>query len=249
MRNTQMYQRQDRLTDAIRTIRMTPDYLIHPEGSVLIEVGQTKVLCTVTVEDKIPPFLKGKSCGWLTAEYGMLPRSTTTRMRREATIGKPAGRTQEIQRLIGRSLRQAINLEAISGIQLLVDCDVLQADGGTRTASITGGYVALHLAILKLLKEKIILKNPLKEQIAAVSIGMVDGIVLMDLDYTEDSNSDSDVNIVMNASQQIIEIQGTAEKKGFNAAELLQMVDIVQKIIPMLFQAQQQAIARAKINQ
>ena len=249
MRNTQMYQRQDRLTDAIRTIRMTPDYLIHPEGSVLIEVGQTKVLCTVTVEDKIPPFLKGKSCGWLTAEYGMLPRSTTTRMRREATIGKPAGRTQEIQRLIGRSLRQAINLEAISGIQLLVDCDVLQADGGTRTASITGGYVALHLAILKLLKEKIILENPLKEQIAAVSIGMVDGIVLMDLDYTEDSNSDSDVNIVMNASQQIIEIQGTAEKKGFNAAELLQMVDIVQKIIPMLFQAQQQAIARAKINQ
>lgn len=244
-----MYQRQDRLTDAIRTIRMTPDYLIHPEGSVLIEVGQTKVLCTVTVEDKIPPFLKGKSCGWLTAEYGMLPRSTTTRMRREATIGKPAGRTQEIQRLIGRSLRQAINLEAISGIQLLVDCDVLQADGGTRTASITGGYVALHLAILKLLKEKIILKNPLKEQIAAVSIGMVNGIVLMDLDYTEDSNSDSDVNIVMNASQQIIEIQGTAEKKGFNAAELLQMVDIVQKIIPMLFQAQQQAIARAKINQ
>ena len=139
-----MYQRQDRLTDAIRTIRMTPDYLIHPEGSVLIEVGQTKVLCTVTVEDKIPPFLKGKSCGWLTAEYGMLPRSTTTRMRREATIGKPAGRTQEIQRLIGRSLRQAINLEAISGMQLLVDCDVLQADGGTRTASITGGYVALH---------------------------------------------------------------------------------------------------------
>lgn len=249
MRNTQMYQRQDRLTDAIRTIRMTPDYLIHPEGSVLIEVGQTKVLCTVTVEDKIPPFLKGKSCGWLTAEYGMLPRSTTTRMRREATIGKPAGRTQEIQRLIGRSLRQAINLEAISGIQLLVDCDVLQADGGTRTASITGGYVALHLAILKLLKEKIILENPLKEQIAAVSIGMVNGIVLMDLDYTEDSNSDSDVNIVMNASQQIIEIQGTAEKKGFNAAELLQMVDIVQKIIPMLFQAQQQAIARAKINQ
>ncbi len=244
-----MYQRQDRLTDAIRTIRMTPDYLIHPEGSVLIEVGQTKVLCTVTVEDKIPPFLKGKSCGWLTAEYGMLPRSTTTRMRREATIGKPAGRTQEIQRLIGRSLRQAINLEAISGIQLLVDCDVLQADGGTRTASITGGYVALHLAILKLLKEKIILENPLKEQIAAVSIGMVNGIVLMDLDYTEDSNSDSDVNIVMNASQQIIEIQGTAEKKGFNAAELLQMVDIVQKIIPMLFQAQQQAIARAKINQ
>lgn len=249
MRNTQMYQRQDRLTDAIRTIRMTPDYLIHPEGSVLIEVGQTKVLCTVTVEDKIPPFLKGKSCGWLTAEYGMLPRSTTTRMRREATTGKPAGRTQEIQRLIGRSLRQAINLEAISGIQLLVDCDVLQADGGTRTASITGGYVALHLAILKLLKEKIILENPLKEQIAAVSIGMVNGIVLMDLDYTEDSNSDSDVNIVMNASQQIIEIQGTAEKKGFNAAELLQMVDIVQKIIPMLFQAQQQAIARAKINQ
>lgn len=244
-----MYQRQDRLTDAIRTIRMTPDYLIHPEGSVLIEVGQTKVLCTVTVEDKIPPFLKGKSCGWLTAEYGMLPRSTTTRMRREATIGKPAGRTQEIQRLIGRSLRQAINLEAISGMQLLVDCDVLQADGGTRTASITGGYVALHLAILKLLKEKIILENPLKEQIAAVSIGMVNGIVLMDLDYTEDSNSDSDVNIVMNASQQIIEIQGTAEKKGFNAAELLQMVDIVQKIIPMLFQAQQQAIARAKINQ
>lgn len=244
-----MYQRQNRLTDAIRTIRMTPDYLIHPEGSVLIEVGQTKVLCTVTVEDKIPPFLKGKSCGWLTAEYGMLPRSTTTRMRREATIGKPAGRTQEIQRLIGRSLRQAINLEAISGIQLLVDCDVLQADGGTRTASITGGYVALHLAILKLLKEKIILENPLKEQIAAVSIGMVNGIVLMDLDYTEDSNSDSDVNIVMNASQQIIEIQGTAEKKGFNAAELLQMVDIVQKIIPMLFQAQQQAIARAKINQ
>lgn len=244
-----MYQRQDRLTDAIRTIRMTPDYLIHPEGSVLIEVGQTKVLCTVTIEDKIPPFLKGKSCGWLTAEYGMLPRSTTTRMRREATIGKPAGRTQEIQRLIGRSLRQAINLEAISGIQLLVDCDVLQADGGTRTASITGGYVALHLAILKLLKEKIILENPLKEQIAAVSIGMVNGIVLMDLDYTEDSNSDSDVNIVMNASQQIIEIQGTAEKKGFNAAELLQMVDIVQKIIPMLFQAQQQAIARAKINQ
>ena len=244
-----MYQRQNRLTDAIRTIRMTPDYLIHPEGSVLIEVGQTKVLCTVTVEDKIPPFLKGKSCGWLTAEYGMLPRSTTTRMRREATIGKPAGRTQEIQRLIGRSLRQAINLEAISGMQLLVDCDVLQADGGTRTASITGGYVALHLAILKLLKEKIILENPLKEQIAAVSIGMVDGIVLMDLDYTEDSKSDSDVNIVMNASQQIIEIQGTAEKKGFNAAELLQMVDIVQKIIPMLFQAQQQAIARAKINQ
>ena len=249
MRNTQMYQRQDRLTDAIRTIRMTPDYLIHPEGSVLIEVGQTKVLCTVTVEDKIPPFLKGKSCGWLTAEYGMLPRSTTTRMRREATIGKPAGRTQEIQRLIGRSLRQAINLEAISGIQLLVDCDVLQADGGTRTASITGGYVALHLAILKLLKEKIILENPLKEQIAAVSIGMVNGIVLMDLDYTEDSNSDSDVNIVMNASQQIIEIQGTAERKGFSAAELLQMVDMAQRTIPMFFQAQQQAIACAKVNQ
>lgn len=244
-----MYQRCDRLTDAVRTIRLTPDYLIHPEGSVLIEIGQTKVLCAVTVEDKLPTFLKGKNCGWLTAEYGMLPRSTGTRMRREATLGKPVGRTQEIQRLIGRSLRQAIDLEAISGIQLLVDCDVLQADGGTRTASITGGYVALHLAILKLLKEKVIVKNPLKEQIAAVSMGMVNGVMLMDLDYTEDSNSDSDVNIVMNASQQIVEIQGTAERRAFSAAELLEMIDTAQRVIPMFFRAQQQAIACAKVNQ
>lgn len=244
-----MQMRKDRLVNAIRPIKMTPDYLIHPEGSVLIEMGQTKVICTATCEDKIPSFLKGKNSGWVTAEYGMLPRSTGTRMRRESATGKQSGRTCEIQRLIARSLRQAIDLEVLGERQITLDCDVIQADGGTRTASITGSYVALHLAILKLLKNNTLKKNPLLEQVAAVSVGVVNGDSLLDLDYVEDSSCDSDINIVMSRSGKIIEIQGAAEKEGFDWYQLSQLISYAQSGIEILFQAQQEAIDRAQVSQ
>ncbi|MFH4415815.1 MAG: ribonuclease PH [Neisseriaceae bacterium] len=231
----------------MRVIKITPDYLMHPEGSVLIEVGLTKVICAVTVEEKVPPFLKGKNSGWITAEYSMLPRSTETRTRREAAVGKQTGRTQEIQRLIGRALRQAVNLEFIAGLQFIVDCDVIQADGGTRTASITGAYVALHLAVLKLLKEKVLTRNPLLEAIAALSVGVVKGQLLVDLDYIEDSECDSDINLVIAESKKIIEIQGTAEKSGFEGRCLLELMEKAASNIELLFQTQKEAIKCSKL--
>ncbi|QRN41701.1 MAG: ribonuclease PH [Neisseriaceae bacterium] len=244
-----MLYRKDRLVNAIRSAKITPDYLIYPEGSVLIEMGQTKVICNATYEEKVPPFLKWKNTGWVTAEYGMLPRSTETRMRREASVGKQSGRTQEIQRLISRSLRQAIELELLGERQITIDCDVIQADGGTRTASITGAYVALHLAILKLLKRNILSKNPLLEPIAAISVGVVEGVSLLDLDYTEDSHCDSDINIVMNHSGKIIEIQGTAERAGFDSDQLLELMSYAKPGIHMLFELQREAIEKSKVFQ
>lgn len=233
---------------ALRSIKITPHYLKEAEGSVLIEMGATQVLCTASVEEKVPPFLKGKSSGWVTAEYGMLPRATLVRTRREATAGKQTGRSQEIQRLIGRSLRQAVSLGDMEGVQIILDCDVLQADGGTRTASITGAYVALHLAVLHALQQNILKKNPLIEPVAAVSVGMVSGRALLDLNYIEDSSCDSDINVVMNKAGKIIEIKGTAEKTGFTSNELNQLLLYAKKGIEELFVAQQKAIDCAKVS-
>ena len=200
-----------RAPDQLREVKFTCGYTKHAEGSVLVEFGETRVLCTASVENRVPRFLKGKGAGWVTAEYGMLPRSTHTRMGREASQGKQGGRTQEIQRLIGRSLRAAIDLSALGERTITVDCDVLQADGGTRTASITGGFVALSIAIQELLKQKKITKNPVHGQIASISVGIYKGIPVLDLDYIEDSNAETDMNIVMNDAGAFIEVQGTAK--------------------------------------
>ena len=205
------YTRTGRAADSLRNIKITPNFLPHADGSCLIECGNTKVICTASIDENVPPFLRGKEQGWVTAEYGMLPASTASRMRREAAAGKQSGRTQEIQRLIGRSLRAVVDMEKLGERQILIDCDVIQADGGTRTASITGAYVALQIAVDKLLSDGLISENPIREAVAAVSAGVVGGVPLLDLDYPEDSGCDSDVNIIMTASGKIIEIQGTAE--------------------------------------
>ncbi len=238
--------RTGRAADQLRPISITPHFLPHADGSALIVCGQTKVICTASIDESVPPFLRGKNQGWVTAEYGMLPASTASRMRREAAQGKQSGRTQEIQRLIGRSLRAAVDLSRLGERQILIDCDVIQADGGTRTASITGAFVALHLAIDKLLAEGKLTQNPLCEQIAAVSAGVVGGIPLLDLDYPEDSGCDSDVNLVMTASGKIIEIQGTAEGAPFSISELTRLLELAQKGTAELFRHQQNALAAAR---
>lgn len=227
-----------RANDELRELRFTRNFTRHAEGSVLVEFGDTRVLCTASVEDRVPPWLKGKGSGWVTAEYGMLPRSTNSRMRREASAGKQSGRTQEIQRLIGRSLRAAIDLESLGERVITVDCDVLQADGGTRTASITGGYVALCDAIDTLLKKKALKRNPIFGAVAAVSVGIYNGKAVLDLDYAEDSNAETDLNLVMNEAGGFIEIQGTAEGNAFLDIELQEMLAIGKKGINEIVKAQ-----------
>ena len=237
--------RTGRAADQLRPVSITPHFLPHADGSALIACGNTKVICTASIDESVPPFLRGKNQGWVTAEYGMLPASTASRMRREAAQGKQSGRTQEIQRLIGRSLRAAVDLSQLGERQILIDCDVIQADGGTRTASITGAYVALHLAVGKLLAAGKLAHSPIREAVAAVSLGIVGGVPLLDLDYPEDSGCDSDINLVMTASGNIIEIQGTAEGAAFSPAALTQLLALGQKGIAELLQHQQAAIAAA----
>lgn len=240
-----LYQRTNRQANELRTLTLTPHFLPQAEGSVLIECGQTKVICTASVEESVPPFLRGQGKGWVTAEYGMLPRSTNSRMRREAAAGKQSGRTQEIQRLIGRSLRAVVDMEKLGERQILIDCDVIQADGGTRTASITGAFVALQLAVNQLLAKGLLTENPIKEAVAAISVGVYQGQALLDLDYIEDSGCDTDMNIVMTASGRMVEVQGTAEGEAFSRAELNQLLDLGEVGIQALLAMQQQAIASA----
>ena len=224
-----------------RQIKITTDYLLHPEGSCLIETGNTKVICTASIEKKVPGFLAGKEQGWITAEYSMLPRATNTRVRRERS--KVGGRTQEIQRLIGRSLRTAFDLKALGEVAIQIDCDVIQADGGTRTASITGAYVACCLAIKHLAANNHEFKgNPILHQVAAISLGLVEGDILLDLDYSEDSNADVDMNVIMTSENGLIELQGTAEKKPFNREELNEMLDYCQEGLQNHFSCQSSAI-------
>ncbi|MCP1290493.1 MULTISPECIES: ribonuclease PH [Chromobacterium] len=232
-----------RPADALRTVRISRHYLKHAEGSVLIEFGDTKVICTASVDDGVPGFLKGKGRGWVTAEYGMLPRSTGSRMRRESSAGKQSGRTQEIQRLIGRSLRAVVDLEKLGERQIQIDCDVIQADGGTRTASITGAYVALADAIGLLLREGKLSENPLRDQVAAISVGLYQGMPVLDLDYAEDSNCDTDMNVVMTGDGRFVEVQGTAEGEPFGDQELQAMLGLARSGIRELVALQRQALA------
>ena len=234
-----------RAVDQLRTIRITRQYTTHAEGSVLIECGDTKVICTASIEDKVPGFLKGKGQGWLTAEYGMLPRSTHTRMDREAARGKQSGRTQEIQRLIGRSLRAAFDLDAFGERTLHLDCDVIQADGGTRTASITGAMVAAYDAFNALVARGALASVPAKHFVAAISVGVYQGMPVLDLDYIEDSGCDTDMNVVMTEAGHFIEVQGTAEGAAFDRAGMNRLLDLAQGGIAELVRMQKQALGIA----
>jgi ribonuclease PH len=234
-----------RQDDHLRSVRLTRHYNRHAEGSVLVEFGDTRVICTASVEESVPGFLKGKGQGWVTAEYGMLPRSTGSRMRREAAVGKQSGRTQEIQRLIGRSLRAVIDLAKLGERQIVIDCDVIQADGGTRTASITGAYVALADAIAGLMEQGKLQENPLRDQIAAISVGIVDGRALLDLDYPEDSGCETDMNVVMTGSGRFVEIQGTAEGEPFTREEMNALLSLAEKGIGELIALQKATLAGA----
>ncbi|MEK7207824.1 MAG: ribonuclease PH [Pseudomonadota bacterium] len=231
-----------RQPDHLREIRITRNYTKHAEGSVLIEFGETRVLCNVSVDEKVPSFLKGKGQGWITAEYGMLPRSTGSRMHREAASGKQGGRTMEIQRLIGRALRSAVDMKKVGERTFTVDCDVIQADGGTRTASITGGCVALVDAINHVRKRKLITDDPLRHLVASVSAGIFGGEAVLDLDYAEDSNAETDMNFVMDDVGGFIEIQGTAEGKTFSLEEMLAMTKLAQAGIRNLIEHQKKAL-------
>lgn len=231
-----------RQPDQSREIRLTRDYTRHAEGSVLVEFGDTRVLCNASVEAGVPRFLRGKGQGWITAEYGMLPRATHTRGGREATQGKQGGRTLEIQRLIGRSLRAAVNLKKLGEFTITVDCDVIQADGGTRTASITGGCVALVDAIRYLQREKKIKSDPFRQLVSSVSVGMFRGTPVVDLDYPEDSTAGTDMNVVMTEGGGLIEVQGTAETAAFSRAELEAMLDLAEKAGAQLFDHQREAL-------
>lgn len=228
----------NRLNDQLRNITITKNYTKHAEGSVLIEFGETKVICTASFIVGVPPFLKGSGQGWVTAEYGMLPRSTQDRMQREAAKGKQGGRTQEIQRLIGRSLRAAIDLVELGENTLIVDCDVIQADGGTRTAAITGGCVALHEALMQVKKENRMLTFPFRQFVASVSVGIYQKNPVLDLDYREDSNAETDMNVVMTEHNRFIEVQGTAEKETFTQSELESMLLLARKGIDELVKKQ-----------
>jgi len=232
-----------RQPDDLRTIRITRNFTRHAEGSVLIEMGDTQVLCTASVEESLPAFLRGKGQGWVTAEYGMLPRSTHTRSAREAAKGKQSGRTQEIQRLIGRSLRAVTDLKALGERQITLDCDVLQADGGTRCASITGAWLALHDACAKLVAQGKLPTSPLRDHVAAISVGIYKGVPVLDLDYPEDSDCDTDMNVVMTGSGGIVEIQGTAEGEPFSREQMNQLVDMAEAGIKELIARQKQVLA------
>ena len=231
-----------RQPDELRAIRITRNYTCHAEGAVLIEFGATRVLCTASVLEKQPPHLRGTERGWVTAEYGMLPRATNTRTDREAARGKQSGRTQEIQRLIGRSLRAVVDLDRLGARTIQLDCDVLQADGGTRTASITGAYVALADAVNFLIREKRLAASPIREAVAAVSVGVYRGVPVLDLDYAEDSACDTDMNVVMTEGGGIIEVQGTAEGAPFSHGEMQAMLDLAQRGIAQLVAAQRLAL-------
>jgi ribonuclease PH len=232
-----------RAPEQMRPIRLTPGYLLTAEGSVMIDCGNTRVLCAATVEETVPPFLRNQGKGWVTAEYSMLPRSTTTRNQREATKGRQSGRTLEIQRLIGRSLRTVVNLELLGERSVIVDCDVIQADGGTRTASITGAWVAMALAIDKLVKYGALKRSPLLDSVSAISVGVVKGQPLLDLNYEEDSRADVDMNVVMTGAGKFVEVQATGEKAAFDDAEMAAMISLARVGIAELRTLQQQAVA------
>jgi len=231
-----------RAPEQLREIKLTRNFTKHAEGSVLVEFGDTQVICTASIEERVPRWLKGKGKGWVTAEYGMLPRSTGSRMNREAARGGQGGRTMEIQRLIGRSLRAVVDLEALGERVITIDCDVIQADGGTRTASITGGYVALADACQHLLDKRLIKKNPLFGQLASISVGIYEGTPVLDLDYDEDSNAETDMNVVMNDAGAFIEVQGTAEGHAFRRDELDAMLALAEKGIGELIEKQAAAL-------
>ena len=226
----------------MRPVRLTRGYTIHAEGSVLVEFGNTRVLCTASVEEKVPGHKKGSGEGWVTAEYGMLPRSTHTRSDREAARGKQSGRTQEIQRLIGRSLRAVFDLKALGERTIHLDCDVLQADGGTRTASITGAFVAAQDAVNVLIRQGKLTASPIRQAVAAISVGMLEGLALLDLEYTEDSSCDTDMNVVMTADGNFVEVQGTAEGVAFSRQDMNALLDLADKGIRELFAHQQTAL-------
>ncbi|MCI0654704.1 MAG: ribonuclease PH [Methylococcaceae bacterium] len=234
-----------RNADDLREISLICNFTRHAEGSVLIEFGDTRVLCNASVENRVPRFLKGSGSGWVTAEYAMLPRSTKERMPREAALGKQGGRTLEIQRLIGRSLRAAVDLEALGERTITIDCDVIQADGGTRTASITGGFVALSLAAAKLVRKREIKTNPIHGQVASVSVGIFEGTPILDLDYKEDSGAETDMNVVMNDAGAFIEIQGTAEGHAFRKDELDSMLQLADRGIHRIMAKQLAALGRS----
>ncbi len=227
--------RENRKNDEMREVKVTKNYIMHPEGSVLIEFGNTKVICNATVEEKVPPFLRGTGTGWVTAEYSMLPRATNNRVQRESSKGKLSGRTMEIQRLIGRALRAAVNLEKLGERTVIIDCDVIQADGGTRTASITGGYLALELAIEKLIDTGKLTEIPINSRVAAISVGKIKDEILLDLEYEEDFRADVDMNIIMNDKGEFIELQGTGEEATFTQDELLKFIEISRKGFEKLF--------------
>ena len=231
-----------RKPDELRAIRLTRAYTRHPEGSVLVEFGDTRVLCTASVEERVPPFLRDTGRGWVTAEYGMLPRATNTRGEREAARGKQSGRTQEIQRLIGRSLRAVVDLSSLGARTIQVDCDVLQADGGTRTAAITGAFVALHDALTWLKEKGLIASLPVKDFVAAVSVGIYKGTPVLDLDYAEDSACGTDMNVVMTGSGRFVELQGTAEGEPFTSSEMNALVVLAEKGIRELIAVQQRSL-------
>lgn len=231
--------------DQMRPVIFTPNFTKHAEGSVLVEFGDTRVLCTASVESRVPPWMRGAGHGWVTGEYGMLPRSTHSRSAREAARGKQGGRTLEIQRLIGRSLRAATDLDALGERTVTLDCDVLQADGGTRTAAISGAYVALLIAMQKLCKDRQLKTNPVHGQIAAVSVGIYKGVPVLDLDYEEDSQAETDMNVVMNEAGRFVEVQGTAEGHAFTREELDTLLELASAGVSEIIEAQNVAIAKA----
>ncbi len=239
---TTMLRASGRAANAMRPVTIQRHYTCHAEGSVLVAFGGTKVLCTASVEEKVPPHKRGSGQGWVTAEYGMLPRATHTRSDREAARGKQSGRTQEIQRLIGRSLRCVFDLGLLGERTIALDCDVLQADGGTRTAAITGAFVAAHDAVSWLLAQGKITQSPIRGAVAAISVGMLGGVPLLDLEYTEDSSCDTDMNVVMTAGGGFVELQGTAEGQAFSRAEMNALLDLAEKGIGELFSAQREAL-------
>ena len=239
---TNLSRLENRAADQLRPVRITRGYTLHAEGSVLIEFGKTRVLCTASVEDKVPPHQRGTGQGWVTAEYGMLPRATHSRNDREAAKGKQSGRTQEIQRLIGRSLRAVFDLQALGERTITLDCDVLQADGGTRTAAITGAFVAAHDAVGQLMAQGKLQATPIRHHVAAVSVGRVQGQARLDLDYSEDAACDTDMNVVMTGAGAYIEVQGTAEGSAFSRSELDALLTLAEKGIARLVQLQQESL-------
>ena len=248
--DTMSYTRtQDRAANALRPVRITRGYTRHAEGSVLIEFGQTRVLCTASVEERVPPHKKGSGEGWVTAEYGMLPRATHTRSAREAAKGKQTGRTQEIPRLIGRSLRAVFDLSALGERTITLDCDVLQADGGTRTAAITGAFIAARDAVNGLLARSALSRDPIRDHVAAISVGIVQGTPLLDLEYVEDSACDTDMNVVMTGAGGFVEVQGTAEGVPFSRAEMDAMLALATQGIADLVQAQKDALAQPPVQE